>query len=338
MKQQIKSILQGWGAHLGIVIIITILDYYLLHYLRSPNFADTTPWQYFIRHALERADCLVLAIWLLLIEVNYHYLYKKLPIWLFIPCCFAVGIISCSIGYISAVISGNIKLEPVLIIAAYALGYAVIRGLIYNFRYRTDLKLAKVKNELDALKAQLNPHFLFNSLNYLYGTALTEKALQTADGIDKLSELMRYTITGIHENFIPLESELNFIERYLALQQARLPKKEGIKIEIHLPSTYLKTLQIAPLILLPFIENAFKYGINMDEPCFVNLSIEITGTDLTLTVSNSIISRSIEIEGNNTGIKNTIKRLKLLYPGKHTLQQTNTGTAYNTLLTLKLKS
>ena len=83
---------------------------------------------------------------------------------------------------------------------------------------------------------------------------------------------MRYTITGIHENFVLLENELKFIEHYLTLQKVRLPQKDSIRIdiEIQFPTT---VIQIAPLVLLPFVENVFKYGISIDEPCFVHIKI-----------------------------------------------------------------
>ena len=189
----------------------------------------------------------------------------------------------------------------------------------YDFFGTSAIKVAKV----------------YHQSKRIVNKALNEKAPQTADGIDKLSEMMRYTISGIHENFVPLEKELKFIRHYLALQQARLPQKDSIQITVQIPSS-VPALQVAPLILLPFIENAFKYGISMDDPCFIFIKIELSGTSLTMEVGNSISSTPIEIKGNNTGIKNTVKRLKLLYADKYKLQQTNSETEYNITLTLSL--
>ena len=337
MNTKLKKLLLGWLGHYG-ALTATLNVFYLFKYLDQSPSQGKTPWEFFVYHTFQDIDALITLISLLLIEINYQYLFKKLRIYFFLGSCLVVGLfayLTVTIFHYDKYSDQHLPFESLLIVAAYALTYAIIRNYLYQIRYAKDLKLQQSKNELDTLKAQINPHFLFNILNYLYGTALNEKASSTADGIDKLSQMMRYSITGIHENFVPIEKEFEFIHHYLALQQARLPKRENINIDINFPSS-LPDCQIAPLLILPFIENAFKYGISMDERCFVSIKIEIVGHTLTTEISNSIVSGPIEIRGNNTGIKNTIKRLALLYPGRHILKQTNDGHTYQTLLNLTL--
>jgi sensor histidine kinase YesM len=340
MKEKLKSLLLGWLIHYILVLAAMNLTYIIQYLDDLPHYVRRSPLQYFIKHTFHDADNVVLILSLLMIEINYQYLFKKLRLPFFVFTCLLVGVLSVTLLYylnLSRFEGRGIPLQPLLYVAGYALVYSVIRDYLYTIKHKKEIQLQQSKNELHSLKAQLNPHFLFNSLNYLYGTALTEKAQNTADGIYKLSELMRYTITGTHENFVPLDNELKFIEQYVALRRVRIPQKESIEINVQITSP-TKGLQIAPLLLLPFIENAFKYGINMDERSFVNIKIDVANSTLIMSISNSISRAPIEIEGNNTGIKNTINRLKLLYPDKYKLQQTNNGFEYTTLLTLELKS
>lgn len=340
MKERLKKILVGWVVHSGIFLSGFFL-FYAERYITTTH-ADlrrATPWEYFIRHAFYSTDYLHLVLSLLFIEINYRYFFKKLRLPVFLLSCILVGACSLALAYaftFERFQKWGVPYQLAFYVAGYALVYAIIRDYIHKIRHKKDLQLQQSKSELDALKAQLNPHFLFNSLNYLYGTALTEKAPQTADGIDKLSEMMRYTIAGIHENYIPLANELNFIERYMALQQARLPQKDDIKIDIQITRS-TEELQIAPLLLLPFIENAFKYGISMDAPCFVTIKISVADSRLDMEISNSISDKPMEVKGNNTGIKNTIKRLDLLYPENYKLYQRANGDEYKAFLSLKLK-
>ncbi|HEX8377863.1 MAG TPA: histidine kinase [Pedobacter sp.] len=338
MNRKLKSLFLGWLSHYVLVQVAILLAYIIEYMEPLPNYVRTTPWEYFVRHTFHEADSLVLIFTLLFIELNFQFLFKKSRLILFVvPCILVGGLSLITLYYLNLYRfeNGNIPFDVILYVAGYAFLYSLIRDYFDTIRHKKNIQRQQYKSELDSLKAHLNPHFLFNSLNYLYGTALTEKATHTADGIDKLSELMRYTISGIHENFVPLESELKFIEQYLSIQLARLPEKDNIKIDIQISSS-VKGHQIAPLILFPFIENAFKYGISMDEDCFVNTKIEVTVTSLLMEISNSIINLPITTEGNNTGIKNTVKRLELLYAGKYKLKQISDGREYKTSLTLTL--
>ena len=338
MKRKLKNLVLGWFLHFSAIILI-MNAFHIFRYLDQLPYRRSTPWEFFVRHTFQDMDTLIMLISLLFIEVNYQYLFRKLRLPLFVGTSLIVGVLT----FLTFVVLHYTKyhdkhlnyFDQVLIVGAYALVYAIVRNYLHQVRYKKESELQQSKNELDALKAQINPHFLFNSLNYLYGTALNENAQTTADGIDKLSGMMRYTITGIHENFVPIADEFKFIDHYLALQRARLPKRDQIKIDIQMPLGKTDG-QIAPLLILPFIENAFKYGISVDEPCFVRIKIEVERDQLTAEITNSIVNGPIEIKGNNTGIKNTIKRLAMLYPDRYHLTQTNSGDTHQTILDLTL--
>lgn len=285
-------------------------------------------------------DILEIFVFLLFVEFNYRVIFKRYKWYLFLlanfvtsTLCFTVLIIILNNQHLGGLL---FDIRPVAMMIAYGFIYAWLREYFHQRILNKEIKLQQSKNELDALKAQLNPHFLFNSLNYLYGTALNENAQNTADGIDTLSAMMRYTISGVHEDFVPVENELSFIKNYLDIQQQRLPKKDNIDIKVKVDAAS-SSLQIAPLLMLPFIENSFQYGISMDEPCFVHIEIKLTNM-LSLAVSNSISRNINRVNGNNTGIQNTVKRLELLYPGKYMLEQSHTETEYHTKLFLKLNA
>lgn len=334
MKRKLKNLVLGWLIHFCAIVLIINLSH-AIDYYTDLTYNGRAPWKFFVYHTFQDLDTLVILICLLIIEINYQFFFKRLPLLLFV----LSSAVAVTLVYVTFFIVQGIFLDfsQILIFTGYVLVYAVIRNYLYQVVFKKQLKLQKIKNELDALKAQLNPHFLFNSLNYLYGTALNEKAETTADGIERLSGMMRYTITGTHENFVSLKEEFKFIDDYLTLQKARLPTSDSIKISIQIPSSLPDAL-IAPLIILPFIENAFKYGISMDEQCFINIVIEVGSNKLLIDISNSIVYGPIKIKGNNTGIKNTIKRLKLLYGHNYNLRQTNDGNTYRTILQLALNS
>src|SRR5690606_832225 len=129
----------------------------------------------------------------------------------------------------------------------------------------------KLSAELNFLKSQINPHFLFNTLNNLFSISLKDKSEKTADGITNLSELMRYALFDAHQDSVLLEKEINFIKKYIALQKLRLT--EDHLVEIHLKVDAIDdNHKVAPMILIPFIENAFQFGISFTKKSFIDIS------------------------------------------------------------------
>jgi hypothetical protein len=192
----------------------------------------------------------------------------------------------------------------------------------------------KLDAELSYLKAQINPHFLFNSLNSIYSLALQEGGNQTASAIEKLSGMMRYVLSEAHQEKVSLEKELNYIESYIELQRVRFGNTIQLNYNV---SGAVSHYQIAPLILISFIENAFKHGINPEENSEINTSIEIHDGELTLQVYNKKVETVNKLEEKSgLGIDNTKFRLQLLYPGKHRLLITETDINYKVFLNIVL--
>lgn len=169
--------------------------------------------------------------------------------------------------------------------------------------------------ELSYLKAQINPHFLFNSLNNIYSLALV-KDDAAPDAIIRLSEMMRYITHSGKDDFVPLENEVNYIGHYVALQQIRFQHTVAIN---YLVKEIPAGKRIAPLILLCFIENAFKHGVNPDSAPVIDIRLEGDENGISLYVFNKKTGTVRHEYERGIGLDNTRERLDLLYPGRHRL-------------------
>lgn len=179
--------------------------------------------------------------------------------------------------------------------------------------------LGKSEADLQFLRSQINPHFLFNALNTLYGTALQEDALRTAGGIQQLGDMMRFMLHDNHQDKIPMSKEVEYLKNYIALQQLRTDSSPQIRIETSIDDA-LPDAAIAPMLLIPFVENAFKHGISLREPSWVNIRLQGEGRKMLFEIRNSVHARQgddPEKSKSGVGLKNVLHRLKLLYPGKH---------------------
>jgi two-component sensor histidine kinase len=177
-------------------------------------------------------------------------------------------------------------------------------------------EIEKTNAELSYLKAQINPHFLFNTLNSIYSLAIL-KSDKTADAVVKLSEMMRYVLNDSNSNFISLKNELNYITNYIDLQRMRLTP--NVKLNYAHEGIVLDK-KIAPLILIPFIENAFKHGVNSEENSEIDIAIIVSETTIKLSVKNNCVSTNNQtLNKSGLGIENTKQRLNLLYPKNHLL-------------------
>ncbi|WP_461151744.1 sensor histidine kinase [Spirosoma pulveris] len=198
----------------------------------------------------------------------------------------------------------------------------VIYGFIVDFRKSRKLQLDLIQQrtqaELEALKAQVNPHFLFNSLNNIYGTAILEDSPRTAESIQQLSGIVRYVMEESRLQTTDIQRELRFIDDFVELQRLRLPNQDNIDIQVTIDWDE-KPAQIVPLLLNPLIENAFKYGISMQYPCFVHIRLRVQQGTLHLTTENSVLTRTDLEKGTGLGLANVRQRLTLAYPDRHTL-------------------
>jgi two-component system LytT family sensor kinase len=203
-----------------------------------------------------------------------------------------------------------------VLIAGISSSIAVITKWYADQQSRLLLEQEKITAELSFLKAQINPHFFFNTLNNIYslnGTD-TEKA---GDAIYTLSHMMRYVLYDSKNN-TTLKKEISFVENYLKLMQLRLTDK--VKIAFVKPDGNLDH-SFAPMLFLPYIENAFKHGISSTENTSIYIGITSTRDTVTIEVRNTILTVKGEImeESNGIGLVNTKRRLDLLYPGRYIL-------------------
>jgi LytS/YehU family sensor histidine kinase len=205
-------------------------------------------------------------------------------------------------------------------------------------REKTRLKNEKLISELKFLRSQINPHFLFNTLNNIYSLALV-KSDRTPEIILKLSEILRYMLYECNGPMVSLEKEINYIRNYLELEKLRQP--EQTKIEFNVEGN-VEEVEIAPFLFTPFLENAIKHGVNrvIDNPCIdIRLKIEEEKGILHFRISNTKPdeepAKHMKKSPGGIGLVNVERRLKILYPGKYDLKIENTPKKYTIYLDLK---
>lgn len=215
--------------------------------------------------------------------------------------------------------------EALSTVSYYTLiGALVFMAFLYMKEKNDFYKIATLKKEveLQQLKNQLNPHFLFNSLNNIYSYNL-ENNKYGNDLILKLSQLMRFIVESTREDLITVKEETDFISNYIAFERERLGHRCNIVFDEHI--TVPKKM-IPPLILFPFVENAFKHGSNSIEGGNIDIRLESSDKTLFLKVKNEIVRDNDS--STKVGLSNIQRRLELLFPGKHQLDIRQSETEY----------
>lgn len=224
-----------------------------------------------------------------------------------------------------------------LITTFIALTIGAVRYLFYWQKNKFQAQVTVKSAELDQLRAQVNPHFLFNALNTLYSVALKENAETTASGIQKLGDMMRFMLNENHQDLIPVSREVEQLENYIHIQRMRIDETQDIRITVHLrqPETEIR---IAPMLLNPFVENAFKHGISLLKPSWIHITLTYDRENLFFKVHNSLHThRETDPEkfNNGIGLENVSRRLNLLYPQRHRLVMEESEQDFFVSLTLK---
>lgn len=214
----------------------------------------------------------------------------------------------------------------VMAIIAVGLRY-LKRGVVRQYQLQ-EAKAKQLESELEFLKAQMNPHFLFNTLNNLYGLNLKEPE-KGSEIILSLSDLLRYQITSARKKTVALQSEVDFITEYVKVEQLRLTALNKVAFNV---SGVEEHHVIAPMILIPFIENAFKYGTHSTQTAFIDINIEVKERQLTLSVVNTEVKKKVISTG--IGLKNVERRLQLIYPNQHDLSIQRRNGNFHVTLTL----
>lgn len=206
-----------------------------------------------------------------------------------------------------------------------------IQDWFLNEKVKSNLENENLIAELAFLKSQINPHFLFNSLNNIYSLAY-QKSEKTPEAILKLSEIMRYMLYESNEDKVELSNEIRYLENYIELQKLRFKDNIYIKFEIN---GDLLGLMITPLVLISFVENAFKHGIATDSENPISISLNLSDGKLLFHVSNIKSSMNKDITG-GIGLQNVQRRLSLIYKDRYRLQIDDTNDIYNCELYLNL--
>ncbi len=200
---------------------------------------------------------------------------------------------------------------------------------------REKLKNEKLTAELRFLKNQINPHFLFNTLNNLYALAYSQSP-QTTEVISRLSQMMRYMVYDCNHDLVPLEKEIEYMRNYISLEKLRLNNEIPIEFEVQ---GEVSNKKIVPLLLIPFLENAFKHGVaNNNKDTWVKAVLNGNQNQVSLTVSNSKLqlNGSAASTDHGIGLENVRKRLELNYPKKHQLNIVDQDLKYTATLHLVL--
>ncbi|OJZ07671.1 histidine kinase [Sphingobacterium sp. 40-24] len=199
-------------------------------------------------------------------------------------------------------------------------------------------ELGQSDANLTFLKSQINPHFLFNALNTLYGTALQEKAERTGEGIQRLGDMMRFMLHENTQDKISLTREIEYLNNYIALQTLRTSMSDKITIITEIEEQF-ENYQITPMLLIPFVENAFKHGISLQKSSYIKISLQVRDQVLFFDVSNSInpkSDRDPEKLKSGVGLENVRQRLSLLYRDRHELMIRENANEFFIHLTLHI--
>ncbi|MEN1785588.1 MAG: histidine kinase [Bacteroidota bacterium] len=236
---------------------------------------------------------------------------------------------------------GPVKQLPFALTLIFSLAFFLlggVLGLIKDF-YRRDkinqeIAVSRKETELQFLRAQLNPHFLFNSLNSIY-SLVRNKSHEAPEAVITLSELMRYMLYEAKEAMVPLSKEINYIQNFMALQRFRLKDSSGLKMQV--VGDY-KDKKIPPLLLIPFVENAFKYGTDFHGNTTIDIKMEIIGADFFFSIENKVGHYRKDKINSGIGLKNIEDRLRLIYPDNHVLRIHKNEDRYQVALELNLAS
>lgn len=210
------------------------------------------------------------------------------------------------------------SLLTAMMVIGVSTSVAAVQKWQHDTMLRQKLERARIDSELSFLKAQINPHFFFNTLNNIYALTIIDVEA-SREALHKLSRMMRYVLYESQQGTVRLSQEIAFAEDYIKLMRLRLTDKVTVKLT---PPEVMTDVPIAPMLFLPFIENAFKHGVSATQPSHIEIIIRQQGTKIHVEVRNTLFdgknSTHLE-ESNGIGLVNTRRRLDLLYPGRYGL-------------------
>ena len=221
------------------------------------------------------------------------------------------------------------------VVMGYALSVSFIKELYHRKLQQSILENQRNKAELALFKAQINPHFLFNTLNSLYSLVIgtSEKA---EDAFVKFTELLKYAYVTADNDWVTIDDELNYLNNYLDLERIRLDEHTQVERDFCIDDT---STAIPPMIFLTFVENAFKYGSSTSRHCRILIRLHVSHGHLLFETRNDIVRHADEFRtAMPVGISNCRSRLAVLFPGRHTISLSEEGGTFHVLLHINLHS
>jgi len=300
---------------------ITIATTYVSIYKLIPDYLITK--RYF-KFALYSSYTLIISVYLVLVSIFFSLIYiSKFEYYDMNPLTRNILFVMTGIYLVTFIVSA-FKLMKLNIVASKRTKTLETKIL------ETQLKLKE--QELRYLKMQIHPHFLFNTLNTMYGFAL-KKADETPEMILKLSNLLDYLLYQVDKPFVSLNDEINHIEDYISLEKMRFSDTLNVSFSKNITS---ELIEIAPMLLIPFVENSFKHGKIKNGSLNISITIEANVNEIQFKIKNSYTKESSSNDG--IGLENIKKRLELLYPNQHHLNINNNENDFIVALTLNPKS
>ncbi|MEI7491500.1 MAG: histidine kinase [Bacteroidota bacterium] len=299
----------------GATTVLTVIVYYFNYLILIPKYLFKKKFLAYILVIL-----LTLVISCILVDLYYYFVVSVVQNWHHRPePIFSRGM--------------WVPLFPLLTGIAIGISIRLAREWARVEKERRELQGEKLLSELAFLKSQVNPHFLFNTLNNICALA-RKKSDDTEPAIIKLSQIMRYMITDSRQDKVGLEEEVEYLNNFIELQKIRLADKVNIRFDIE---GDLSAIQLEPLLLIPFVENAFKHGVSYNDKSSINIELKTVSGELSFLVENSkpTVKDTLKLDEAGIGLKNVRRRLELLYPGKHQLEIRDSASNY--LIMLKIK-
>ncbi len=245
------------------------------------------------------------------------------------------------IGIVNFMISDWEHLQVIILIIflsilGISIAYFFLKEWAKSELIQTQLQANQLSTELKFLKSQINPHFLFNTLNNLFSMAQAKGNDELADGISKLSGMMRYMLYDSNAESVLLSTEIAYLEECITLNKLRYADEE-VMVRFNYPEQPGAT-SIAPMLFIPFVENAFKHGVAIGQTTTIAISIIVSAQMLIFTCENTNHSaiKKMDMEISGIGLENVKRRLQLLYPGKYQLQIEETDEKYRVTLEINL--
>lgn len=307
--------ISSYLLRIGMTSALNVVLYYFNYLYLVPRYLLNRKFLYYLLILL-----VTLVVSCILVDLYYYFIVSVVQKWHHRP---------------SPVFSRGmwIPLFPLLTGIAIGISIRLAKEWARNERERRELQGEKLKSELAFLKSQVNPHFLFNTLNNICALA-RKKSDDTEPAIIKLSQIMRYMLSDSRLDKVALEEEIEYLNNFIELQRLRI----GGKVDVAFTASGdISSIQIEPLLLIPFVENAFKHGVSYNEKSRISIELKAEKKALVFTVENSIpsVRENPGLEESGIGLKNVQRRLELLYPGRHELEIRDQQSVHNIKLSIR---